>query len=326
MNNRAIIGEAFEQLNRMPRMKDSRTSLNESSHNYKMFTVDDEDSHVVVKDINGVVQSRADSVEEAHEQIENELCTCRASIDLQNISEEDLHLLCNNSNISIIQEEPINLLNCIFQGDKGNIRSLLDDLKNMRSVDNFKMLGESMNESEDGDDLQVFYRRDGKWVPKEELEEAQMSPEDKADSEILRNILINKYRPSDKLNRKELSVLDKYGLTRDTIHGQTYVRDADGNVLATNNRNYKNPKVKDDRVNLADRARKMSDRNDHSDDDYNYIDWGGHSGQNRVRYKNLETDRDIQNYKLQKNYNRMKNSLNHRNDEQSKINKLLRKD
>lgn len=139
MNNRAIIGEAFEQLNRMPRMNRSKKLLKESSHNYKMFTVDDEDSHVVVKDINGVVQSRADSVEEAHEQIDNELCTCRALIDLQNISKEDLHLLCNNSNISIIQEEPINLLNCIFQGDKGNIRSLLDDLKNMRSVDNFKL-------------------------------------------------------------------------------------------------------------------------------------------------------------------------------------------
>lgn len=172
INNKVYIEEAFNKLNKMPRMNDSRTSLNESSHNYKMFTVDDEDSHVVVKDINGVVQSRADSVEEAHEQIENELCTCRASINLQNISEEDLHLLCNNSNISIVQEEPINILNCTFQGDRGNIRSLLDDLKNMRSVDNFEMLGESMHESEDGDDLQVFYRRDGKWVPKEDLKES----------------------------------------------------------------------------------------------------------------------------------------------------------
>lgn len=121
--------------NKPSRMSNSKKSLKESSHRYNMFTIEDEDSHVIIKDLNGVIQSRAEDIEEAHHQIDNELCTSDARINLRNISKEDLDSLCNKLNISIVQEEPINLLYCVLQGGKDNIEHLIYNLKRMKAVE-----------------------------------------------------------------------------------------------------------------------------------------------------------------------------------------------
>lgn len=93
------------------------------------------------------------------------------------------------------------------------------------------------------------------------LTEAEMSPEDEADTEVLRNIQAKLHtRPSSaRLNRKELAVLDKYGLYYDK--DGALLRYSESNAPFTGIGNLRGSLRRDPRkINLADSARKHQDR------------------------------------------------------------------
>ena len=93
------------------------------------------------------------------------------------------------------------------------------------------------------------------------LTEAEMSPEDAEDTQVLRNIQDKmKRRPSSaRLNRKELAVLDKYGLYYDKDSALLRYSESEapfygiGNLRGSLRRDMR-------KINLADSARKHQDR------------------------------------------------------------------
>lgn len=98
-----------------------------------------------------------------------------------------------------------------------------------------------------------------------QMNEAEMSDEDKRDNQILRNIYDKTQRRANAaLTPEEQAVLDKYGLYRSTENKDIMKSGKD----AFHARSITSPPryfrggidVHDDRVNLADRARKISDR------------------------------------------------------------------
>lgn len=99
------------------------------------------------------------------------------------------------------------------------------------------------------------------------LNEAEMSPEDKRDTEILRNI----YKKIDgrKIGKntftpEEQEVIDKYGLDVWGYRGDSKVVTNTGRKNVVNSSEYKSswgrPQQKFDKINYADRARKIDDR------------------------------------------------------------------
>ena len=89
-----------------------------------------------------------------------------------------------------------------------------------------------------------------------------MSDEDKADSEVLRNIYYKtQQRANAALTPDEKAVLAKYGLSRDS--GTKNIVDKDWNRLVQRRRGQDS-----DKVNLADRARKMGPREKNNKDLY----------------------------------------------------------
>ena len=114
-----------------------------------------------------------------------------------------------------------------------------------------------------------------------QMNEAEMSAEDKRDNQILRNIYVKTQRRANAaLTPEEQAVLDKYGLYRSTEKKDIMKPGKD----AFHARSITSPPqyfkggvdVHDDRVNLADRARKISDRQPIRDfvnsGDYNFYD------------------------------------------------------
>ena len=114
-----------------------------------------------------------------------------------------------------------------------------------------------------------------------QMNEAEMSDEDKRDNQILRNIYNKTQRRANAaLTPEEQAVLDKYGLYRSTENKDIMKSGKD----AFHARSITSPPryfrggidVHDDRVNLADRARKISDRQPIRDfvnsGDYNFYD------------------------------------------------------
>ena len=114
-----------------------------------------------------------------------------------------------------------------------------------------------------------------------QMNEAEMSDEDKRDNQILRNIYDKTQRRANAaLTPEEQAVLDKYGLYRSTGDKDIVKPGKD----AFHARSITSPPhyfrggidVHDDRVNLADRARKISDRQPIRDfvnsGDYNFYD------------------------------------------------------
>ena len=114
-----------------------------------------------------------------------------------------------------------------------------------------------------------------------QMNEAEMSDEDKRDNQILRNIYDKTQRRANAaLTPEEQAVLDKYGLYRSTGNKDIMKPGKD----AFHARSITSPPhyfrggidVHDDRVNLADRARKISDRQPIRDfvnsGDYNFYD------------------------------------------------------
>ena len=98
-----------------------------------------------------------------------------------------------------------------------------------------------------------------------QMNEAEMSDEDKRDNQILRNIYDKTQRRANAaLTPEEQAVLDKYGLYRSTTNKDIMKsgKDAFHATSITSPPHYFRGgiDVHDDRVNLADRARKISDR------------------------------------------------------------------
>ena len=151
------------------------------------------------------------------------------------------------------------------------------------------------------------------------LNEAEMSDEDRADSELLRSIYNKSVKRSNaKLTPEEKKVLDKYGLKRDDnakivpntpgSWGNAIVRseddDSEGRSRYYGRRYHsQGPSgMSNDKINLADRARKYVS-GQRSPNTY------GHQGGVNA----LERDRELQNAEMQGNYNQMKNDLWSRN-------------
>ena len=174
------------------------------------------------------------------------------------------------------------------------------------------------------------------------LNEAEMSDEDKKDSEILWNIY-NKtqQRANAKLTDEEKATLNKYNLTRVSDLKDIYAKGdkeyMHGAPLVTQKMSSKlsgwrsNTKKSD--INLADRARKMNDRGQgygyHNTLDRN---WRYDSNDHR-EYKDsqtgkyvrlndkglLDAERDSENIRMQEPVSRMKNALDTRNQKQKSL-------
>ena len=162
-----------------------------------------------------------------------------------------------------------------------------------------------------------------------QMNEAEMSDEDKRDNQILRNIYDKTQRRANAaLTPEEQAVLDKYGLYRSTEDKDIMKPGKD----AFHTRSITSPPhyfrggidVHDDRVNLADRARKISDRQPIRD----FVNAGDYT------VHDTTFDHDPKgNYKntFQRKFNRansaqmqqpmkaMRNLLNHRNYEQGRL-------
>ena len=132
MVNNTYIIEAFNALNKMSRMSDSKKSLKESSRKrlteavnpYKGFTVEDEDLHYVIRDYTGNIQSTADTPEEAHQIIDSKLGTKQVIVNVNKFS--DLDSYCKKFNLSIVNQERAPYMEYTLQGDLNNINALID--------------------------------------------------------------------------------------------------------------------------------------------------------------------------------------------------------
>lgn len=164
-----------------------------------------------------------------------------------------------------------------------------------------------------------------------QMNEAEMSDEDKRDNQILRNIYDKTQRRANAaLTPEEQAVLDKYGLYRSTGDKDIMKpgKDAFHTRSITSPPHYSRGgiDVHDDRVNLADRARKISDRQPIRD----FVNAGDYT------VHDTTFDHDPKgNYKntFQRKFNRansaqmqqpmkaMRNLLNHRNYEQHRLDK-----
>lgn len=131
------------------------------------------------------------------------------------------------------------------------------------------------DEDEDDDFLEALSEK------LSQMNEAEMSDEDKRDNQILRNIYDKTQRRANAaLTPEEQAVLDKYGLYRSTGNKDIMKPGKDAfhaSSITSPPRYFRGGiDVHDDRVNLADRARKISDRQPIRDfvnsGDYNFYD------------------------------------------------------
>ena len=126
VNNKPYIEEAFKRLN--------ENYLTEASHPYKGFTVEDEDSHYVIRDFTGNIQYTADTPEEAHQIIDSELGTKRLVVDVNKFS--DLDSYCKKFNLSIVDQERAPYMEYTIQGDLDNINTLIDYINQYKALAN----------------------------------------------------------------------------------------------------------------------------------------------------------------------------------------------
>lgn len=156
------------------------------------------------------------------------------------------------------------------------------------------------------------------------MNEAQMSPEDARDSEVLRNIY-NKLqrRKNAKLTNDEHAILKKYGLN--ASDGEVYKAYGDGRSFANlvnssipTNKEYTSTSYRDivnsDKINLADRARKISTRGS---------GYGPAKAARNGWYKNtLEAERAHLNQDMQEPVDDMKRALSRRNEYRDGLNSV----
>ena len=152
------------------------------------------------------------------------------------------------------------------------------------------------------------------------LNEAEMSDEDKADSEVLRNIYYKtQQRANAALTPDEKAVLAKYGLSRDS--GTKNIVDKDWNRLVQRRRGQDS-----DKVNLADRARKMGPREKNNKDLYlayrSSDTTDSHDARGRYR-QTYQRQRNIANSaNMQEPVQQMKNALHSRNFANKELNSI----
>ena len=152
------------------------------------------------------------------------------------------------------------------------------------------------------------------------LNEAEMSDEDKADSEVLRNIYYKtQQRANAALTPDEKAVLAKYGLSRDS--GTKNIVDKDWNRLVQRRRGQDS-----DKVNLADRARKMGPRAKNNKDLYlafrSSDTTDSHDARGRYR-QTYQRQRNIANSaNMQEPVQQMKNALYSRNFANKELNSI----
>lgn len=160
------------------------------------------------------------------------------------------------------------------------------------------------------------------------MNEAQMSDEDRRDTDILRGIYAKSQdRKNAKLTPEEKSTLDKYNLYRDdwgAIRGDKAGLVKDKEIQ----QNYQGKnRLYNDKINLADRARKM-DARDGGYEANNY--WADRDPSREfkrngkyVRLKGkglLDRERALQNYKMGSKYDTMKSNLRDRKWHEQKLN------
>lgn len=152
------------------------------------------------------------------------------------------------------------------------------------------------------------------------LNEAEMSDEDEADTAILANIYTKtQQRANAALTPDEKAVLAKYGLSRDS--GTKNIVDKDWNRLVQRRRG-QDP----DKVNLADRARKMGSRAKNNKDLYlafrSSDTTDSHDARGRYR-QTYQRQRNIANSaNMEEPVQQMKNALHSRNFANKELNSI----
>ena len=152
------------------------------------------------------------------------------------------------------------------------------------------------------------------------LNEAEMSDEDEADTAILANIYTKtQQRANAALTPDEKAVLAKYGLSRDS--GTKNIVDKDWNKLVQRRR-----RQDSDKVNLADRARKMGPRAKNNKDLYlafrSSDTTDSHDARGRYR-QTYQRQRNIANSaNMQEPVQQMKNALHSRNFANKELNSI----
>lgn len=152
------------------------------------------------------------------------------------------------------------------------------------------------------------------------LNEAEMSDEDEADTAILANIYTKtQQRANAALTPDEKAVLAKYGLSRDS--GLKNIVDKDWNRLVQRRRGQDS-----DKVNLADRARKMGPRAKNNKDLYlafrSSDTTDSHDARGRYR-QTYQRQRNIANSaNMQEPVQQMKNALHSRNFANKELNSI----
>ena len=108
----------------LPQDESYGESLTEAANPYNGFTVEDEDSHYVIRDFIGNIQYTADTPEEAHQIIDSELGTKQVVVNVNKFP--DLESYCKKFNLSIVNQERAPYIEYTLQGDLNNINTLID--------------------------------------------------------------------------------------------------------------------------------------------------------------------------------------------------------
>lgn len=164
-----------------------------------------------------------------------------------------------------------------------------------------------------------------------QMNEAEMSDEDKRDNQILRNIYAKTQRRANAaLTPEEQAVLDKYGLYRSTGNKDIMKPGKDAfhaSSITSPPRYFKGGvDIHNDRVNLADRARKISDRqpirdfvnagdNNFSDTTYSHDPKGNYNNTFQRRMNRATS------HQMQQPMQDMKRLISTRNYEQGRLDK-----
>lgn len=158
------------------------------------------------------------------------------------------------------------------------------------------------------------------------LTEATISDEDKADSDIIRGMLQKlQNRSNAAFTPEEQAIMQKYNINRNntsrnlTVDGRDLAREVDTNQNYYSSKNNGNP----EKINYADRARKLSQRKDNQIFNHPYSvdndDINVH-GYKRVNFSDLQdAERYNQNVQMQESVNTMKNELRNRSHAQNRI-------
>lgn len=175
------------------------------------------------------------------------------------------------------------------------------------------------------------------------LKEAQMSPEDEKDSEILRNIYNKSLkRKNARLTPEEKAVMDKFGLKRadwdgtpvkpldpDKPYSQTAPIVKGKETQRYNRWNSTSGDITNDKINLADRARKINQRGSgyEANNVYSYGDPSREFKRDgkyvTIKDKGLlDKERALQNDRMQDTYNSMKVALQDRKYHQKNLDNI----